>query len=116
MSKAARIVGWACWAYLAMLIALWIVLYLAADRWWPGTLVLFGPRWLCFLPALVLIPAAAWYRPKLLLGSIPVSLFVVLFPITGLCVPWRTLFLSAPSQPPIRMLTCNPYWRSVRSG
>jgi endonuclease/exonuclease/phosphatase (EEP) superfamily protein YafD len=107
LGKATRILGWVCWVYLGLLLSLWALLYLAADRWWPGTLLLFGPRWLCLVPALVLIPAAAWFRPRLLLGRIPLGLFVALVPITGLCIPWRPQFARSSSEPPMRVLTCN---------
>jgi vancomycin resistance protein VanJ len=105
--RAARIAAWGCWVYLILLVALWVLLYFAADRWWPGTFVLFGPRWLCFLPALALIPAAAWFRPRILLGPIPLSLFIALIPITDFCVPWRPLVTRSRSRLPIRVLTCN---------
>src|ERR1700720_2127653 len=44
-----------CWIYLALLLAVWALLRLG-DRWWPATLLLFGPRWPFALPLLVLTP------------------------------------------------------------
>jgi vancomycin resistance protein VanJ len=42
------------WLYLALVLGLWLVLRTASDRWWPATLLLFGPRWVWLLPLAVL--------------------------------------------------------------
>ena len=46
------LVGSCCWAYLVVVLGCWLLLY-ASDLWWPATLFLFSPRWLFFVPGLV---------------------------------------------------------------
>ena len=50
--------------YLAGLLGLWIALTFGGDRWWPATVVLFAPRWVVALPAIVLLPATLFCAPK----------------------------------------------------
>src|SRR6516165_8233628 len=54
------------WLYLALLLAMWLVLYFYGDSWWLATIMLFGPRWVCGLPLAVLVPAATIWRRRLL--------------------------------------------------
>lgn len=91
----------------ATLLAL-ATLHLAGDRWWPGTLLLFGPRWMLALPLVPLIPLALWRKPRLLVPLL-LSGAVVGGPLMGL--RWS---LGTPESPPgvvLRILTCN-----VRTG
>ena len=98
-----------CGAYLVLVVAVWLTLRFAADRWWPGTLLMFGPRWVWGLPLAVLVPAALLLRRWRLLVPLAVGAGVWLGPVIGLCVPWRT----APARGgdagarPLRVLTCN---------
>jgi endonuclease/exonuclease/phosphatase (EEP) superfamily protein YafD len=78
-----------------------------ADLWWPSTFFLFAPRWLSLLPLLALLPAAWLLRRKIMLVPLALTAVVIVGPVTGLCLPWRTAFLPAPSGPRIRVLTCN---------
>src|SRR5262249_3726457 len=75
--------------------------------WWPATIFLFAPRWLCALPLLVLVPAAALLRRRRLLVPLGLAAAVIAGPVTGLCVPWRALLFPAPARPRLRVLTCN---------
>ena len=68
--------------YLGLVLTGWTLLWGFADAWWPGTLVLFGPRWLFLLPLLVLVPLAA-LRQRPLLVPLAIAGLVVLFPIMG---------------------------------
>jgi len=53
-----------CWLYAAGLLALWILLWSAGDRWWLATLLLFGCRWMWALPLVVLLPAMLIVCPR----------------------------------------------------
>ncbi len=89
--------------YLLLVLALWLLLHLGADRWWPATLILFGPRWVFALPLLLLAPLAfrLGRRQLLWLAAAAAVLFI---PFMGLRVP---LFREAADGATIRVLTCN---------
>ena len=90
-------------AYLLLVLAIWFLLYVGGDRWWPATLVLFGPRWLISLPLLVLVPLAA-RRERRQLIVLFVAAVIVFGPVMNLCVPFMH---KASKGPAIRVLTCN---------
>lgn len=100
----------AAWLYVCFLLGVWTAIHWGGDRWWWATVLLFLPRWVFALPLLALVPVATIYRRKMVL---PVALAVtaILFPITGLCVPWRVLLLEPASGLRLRVMTVN-----VRSG
>jgi endonuclease/exonuclease/phosphatase family metal-dependent hydrolase len=105
----ARLVGAACWAYLAAVVGCWLLLYLA-DLWWPATLLTFGPRWLVAGPLVALVPAAAWWRRRSLVVLLVAGLLVA-GPFMGLCIPWGRLVGDAPPGPQLRVLTCNMHYK-----
>ena len=100
-----KAVGACAWLYLALLLAVWAFLRLAGDRWWLGTLFLFGPRWVWWVPMLVLAPAACLWRPRAV-GVLAVAALVALWPLMGLHLSWRVA-PAAPGSPRLRVLTCN---------
>ena len=69
-------------AYLAAVLLVWALLRFYADVWWPATLLLYGPRWICALPLVVLAPLAA-LRERRLLAPLALATIVVVFPILG---------------------------------
>jgi vancomycin resistance protein VanJ len=91
------------WIYSLLVAALWFFIYQGGDRWWPATLILFGPRWMFSLPLLILVPLAAWFerRQLIILAFAAVILFI---PFMGLCIPWKA---DSSQYPAIRVLTCN---------
>jgi vancomycin resistance protein VanJ len=98
---------WFCsWSYLAVALGLWALLQWA-DLWWPASIFLFAPRWLCALPLLLFVPAVLLLQRKRLLLPLALAAVVIAGPVMGLCVPWRSLLSSAPSGPRLRFLTCN---------
>ena len=110
--RAAAAVGRMSWAYLIVLLAIWLFLRLAGDRSWLGTLMLFGPVWVTTLPLIILVPGALIFRRK----SLPVliaGVAVALFLLMGLCIPWRTALHGRPNAKPLRLLTCNVHGKSV---
>ncbi|MFH1919637.1 MAG: endonuclease/exonuclease/phosphatase family protein [Planctomycetota bacterium] len=97
-------VGCLVWLYVAGLVGVWLLIRYGGDRWWFATLMLFGPRWVYTLPLFVLVPAALFLRRRLLL-PLALGAAILLWPIMGLCLPWRSL--SGPSEPSLRVLTLN---------
>ena len=94
------------WAYLALSGIAWLVLWTLADRWWPATLLLFGPRWLLLLPLAVLLPAALALR-RTLLAPLAGAALIVLFPVMGLRLGWRSWLDEADAGPALRVVTLN---------
>lgn len=105
-AKSNRLLYWlrpAIWTYLACVVLSWLLLILAGDRWWPATLLLFGPRWLLSLPMVVLAPAAAWMSRRHLIPLLVAA--VLLFgPVMGFNF---SLPQDSDAGRPIRVLTCN---------
>jgi len=82
----------------------WALLYGAADRWWPVSLLLFGPRWMLGLPLLVLLPWAV-LRHRLLLIPLGFAAVVLAGPVMGFQVAQEQN--GVPSGARIRVLSCN---------
>src|SRR5439155_34074 len=78
------------WGYLVLVLATWAALGLAGDRWWPATVLTFGPRWLVLLPFPVMILWGALSNRRILA---PVLLAAALGagPVMGFCVSWTSL-------------------------
>jgi endonuclease/exonuclease/phosphatase (EEP) superfamily protein YafD len=85
------------------------------DRWWPATFLLYGPRWIWAAPLALLVPAAIGFNRRALIPTL-LGAVVVLFPIMGLCVPWRAALARGGSGKAIRVLTCNVQGRSLDAG
>jgi endonuclease/exonuclease/phosphatase family metal-dependent hydrolase len=103
---AAAVVSGFSWVYFVAVLALWTLLWVAGDRWWIGTVALFGPRWIWGLPLAALAPAAALTRPRLL-WPLLLAAVVIVGPVMGLCVPWRFLQHGRARTLSVRVLTCN---------
>ena len=54
-----------------------------ADVWWPATVLLFGPRWVLLLPAVVLLPWAV-LRDRDWVVPLGVAVVVAAGPLVGL--------------------------------
>ncbi|MGE5610219.1 MAG: endonuclease/exonuclease/phosphatase family protein [Bacillota bacterium] len=95
-----------CWSYVAMGVAFWLLMWVAADRWWVATALMFGPRWVLLVPLAVLIPAvlAIRWQSMWVLG---LGMVIVLGPVMGFRVPWRRVLLNDGGGLRVRMLTCN---------
>ena len=111
-SRGRRILAVAVSGYVAAVLAVWALLHFYADVWWPATLVLFGPRWMCALPLAILVPLAA-LRHRRLLVPLAIAAVGIVFPILDyrLALPGRAA--AAPSDPTatpprhIRLMTYN---------
>jgi endonuclease/exonuclease/phosphatase (EEP) superfamily protein YafD len=84
-----------------------LLLYPLGDRFWPSTLLLFGPRWVLALPWPVLVGAAALRRDwRLLLLLVPLGL-VLLGPGLGFRVPLRSPFVPESDSRDLRVMSYN---------
>jgi vancomycin resistance protein VanJ len=90
-------------AYLLFVLAICFLMLAGGDRWWPATLILFGPRWLMLLPLLVLVPLAARRERRQLIVLFGAAV-IVFGPVMNLCVP---LMRKVSKSHAIRVLTCN---------
>lgn len=99
------------WFYLVLLLAVWMLIRFAGDRWWLATVVLFAPRSIWLAPLVVLVPLAAIWRRRSLLVLAPAAVVGVV-PIMGLCVSFSG-FASA--GPRLRLLTCNADGKNLRA-
>src|SRR5438876_289313 len=98
----------ACWLYAGGLAALWLLISLASDRWWPATLAMYSPRWLWSVPLALLLPAALLVRRRSLWLPLVISIAVLLGPVMRLCVPWqRALPRTGAASPTMRFVTLN---------
>lgn len=94
------------WGYLAAAAIACAVLWTLSDRWWPATLFLFGPRWILLLPLAVLIPAALTLRGSLLV-PLTAAAAIVLLPVMGLRLGWRSRLLANDAPTALRVVTLN---------
>ncbi len=94
-----------CWGYVFAAVLLAVFIWTFGDHWWPATVFLFIGRWIFLLPLAVLIPAAIFFRPKLLL-PITAAAIIVLGPVMGARVGFES-FLPAPDGNRIRVMTYN---------
>lgn len=90
----ARLVGRLCWAYVVLLLVYWTVLMWWGDKWWPGTLLLYGPRWPVAAPLVMLMMLAGQWSRRAWLPCVIAGLMLV-FPLTGFNIPFGTLLGSA---------------------
>lgn len=106
--RVAILVAVAASFYLVLMLSAWILLRLAADRWWPATVLLFGPRWALLLPLPVLaLPAALFHRPSFFL--LVAAGLIAAGPLMGFCGSWRGVMGAEPRQgsPLLRVITYN---------
>ncbi len=93
------------WGYLAGTLIAITALWLLAERWWPATVFLFGPRWPLLLPVLPLALSALALKPRLL-APVSLATLLTLAPVMGYTTGWRRLFSStAPRE--LRLITFN---------
>lgn len=106
----------AAWAYLLALLAAWLTMYAGGDRWWPATMLLFGPRWTAMLPLAVLLPATALRGRRRGLLVLAAAAVVAIGPVAGVRIPWRRLIPAGAPAYSLRVLTCNCAGSLLRAG
>ncbi len=70
-------------AYVALVLLAWLLLANFADRWWPVSILLFGPRWALALPAIILLPWALIRRHWKSALAVVFAMVVVFWPVMG---------------------------------
>lgn len=99
----------ATWVVLIVTAAVWGVLQWG-DEWWPATLIMFSPRWVWLAPPIVMVLVSAIARRRSLIPA-TIALGLAVWPIMGLCLPWRTWLETAPpAEFKLRILTCNMHY------
>jgi endonuclease/exonuclease/phosphatase family metal-dependent hydrolase len=98
--------GRVSWSYLAIAMIAWGILWTLSDRWWPATVFLFGPRWVLLLPLAVLLPAAIVLR-RSLLAPLLASAAILLVPVMGLRIGWRSWLETNDAPTALRVVTLN---------
>ena len=93
------------YAYLGALLVILAMLWSLGDRWWFATVLLYGPRWIYAIPMIVLVPGTLILRPRLL-WPLVLSALIIVWPIMGFNVPWKSLFLKKETRV-FRVLTYN---------
>lgn len=91
----------------AVVAAAALSIYVFGERWWPTTIVLFGPLWLLHLP--LVASAVGWllFHRGVVLGVVlAVSELVLLLPVQGYQPPWPNADSSALGTP-VRLVTWN---------
>jgi vancomycin resistance protein VanJ len=92
------------YGYLGTVLGVLTIIWFTGDRWWFGTMLLYGPRWIYAFPMIGLVPLALlWRRRSLwLLG---LTALIIVWPIMELNVPLTGWVAS--EQPSLRVLTYN---------
>lgn len=80
------------------------VIRLLSDRWWPATVLAFGPRWVMLLPIAAAAVALVWLAPKLLWAPAAGALLVA-GPAMGFSASMHRWFGG--DGPRLRVLTYN---------
>jgi endonuclease/exonuclease/phosphatase (EEP) superfamily protein YafD len=101
--------------YSLLVLAVWGLIRFGGDRWWPATLLMFGPRWVWSLPALVVAPLLAVCQPRLW-WTLAIVLLVIAGPVMGFCFPWQKLSPARLDAFHVRVLTCNVHRYQVNPG
>ncbi|MEQ1689873.1 MAG: endonuclease/exonuclease/phosphatase family protein [Gemmatimonas sp.] len=97
------------WAWSALVVVIWILLITTSESFLPATLLAYGPRFVMLAPFAVLMPLSAIAARSTLL-PLSIALLMVVGPIMGGRVSWRTVGRTLPAYPPagaIRVLSYN---------
>ena len=101
-----RAVWWGTLGFIGVAMISWILVGGLGDRWWPATVLLFGPRWILILPLVLLLPLTIW-RDRALLLPLFLAGLLVLGPVIGFETGWRSLGVGDGAGPEIRVATFN---------
>jgi endonuclease/exonuclease/phosphatase (EEP) superfamily protein YafD len=111
---ATRFIAVGGWLSLALVVAAWIMLR-DGDLWAPATALMFGPRWVVGLPALALVPAAAWLRRRSLVPAL-LAVILTVGPVMGFNIPWGGGSSDSSAGVRLRLMTCNMHFAKVDPG
>jgi endonuclease/exonuclease/phosphatase (EEP) superfamily protein YafD len=100
----ARLARWLTWAYVLLIAAVFVLVTQLGDRWWPATILMFGPRWVWLAPAALLLPWVALQQQWQSAAWVLAAALVVAGPIMG----WQWSFTpSAAARRDLRVITFN---------
>jgi endonuclease/exonuclease/phosphatase family metal-dependent hydrolase len=107
----ARLCLLAAWTYFVFVCGLLATLVFAADQWWIGTVLMYGPRWVWAAPLVFLLPIVLFLRRRV---WPPVALAVVLllFGVMRFCIPLHVVG-EAHVDRRLRVMTCNADYRDL---
>ncbi len=105
--KKGQVASALCWTYLAIILLVLAVTKLLGDRWWPSSLLVFGPRWIFLFPIPLLLIWAGMRRRWRAVGALVAALVLVVWPLMGLRLPIMSLFASPPNGTMVRVLSLN---------
>lgn len=104
----------AAWANVVLLLVVWTVMLWWGDVWWPGTLLMYGPRWVAVLPLLLLLAVAREQSRRLVLPVL-LAVVILLFPLLGTNVPVSHLLSGGSDDPArLRIVTFNAHGGKFR--
>jgi len=100
-----RILTLLAWGWAGLVAAAAVVLWGLGDRWWPATLLLYGPRWPLLIPGPLLFVGALLIRPRLAIPVLAAAGVGLVF-LLGYRTGWRP---RAPGGGPatLRIVTFN---------
>ncbi|NNM05848.1 MAG: hypothetical protein HKO65_12230 [Gemmatimonadetes bacterium] len=101
-----RAAWWGTAGFVALAIIAWALIWGLGDRWWPATVLLFGPRWVLLLPLVGLFPLAA-LRDRALLIPLTLAGVLLLGPGLGFQTGWRSLLAGGGPGPEVRVVSFN---------
>ena len=94
------------WGALAGIVVLTVLLWTLGDRWWPATIMLFGPRWLV-VPPIVLLGLLSAALSRRALVPLVAALILAIGPFLGFRIGWRALLPAGPDEHIVRVVTYN---------
>jgi endonuclease/exonuclease/phosphatase (EEP) superfamily protein YafD len=105
-SRLSALTNLLCWSYAVVILALFILMRVFAEKWWIATILLFAPRWVWMLPLAVIIPMTALFRRRMAIPSM-VGALIVLFGIMDFRVPWQLALPHGRTSQNLTVFTCN---------
>ena len=87
------------WAWTLFVGLTWLLLITTSERFLPATLLAYGPRFVMLAPFLILIPMTLVAARRALV-PLTLALLVVIGPIMGWRLSWRSAFTEFATSPP----------------
>ncbi len=91
-----------------------VLLHFVADRWWPTTLLVYGPKWLAWLPLAVFAVAALLLRSGRVTAAVLIGGLLIVRPLLEFRFNWPADASRRPEAGVVRVLTCNVHGSALR--
>jgi len=92
------------YSYVLAVLCAWAIMWFSGDKWWFGTVLLYGPRWIYFYPMIVLVPATLIWQRRCL-WTLGLTAILIAWPIMGFNLPLKSK--EKPGTVPLRVMTYN---------